>query len=627
MCGIVGGVFYQLRRDERYSFIKHMADSLIHRGPDDVGYWHDATSHVSLAHRRLSIIDVSSHGHQPMLSLNKRWHIVFNGEIYNYKEIRKRLVAKGIHFSSESDTQVLLEAISIWGVKEAVKKCHGMFAFCAFDSVKKKIWLARDRLGEKPLYYGWWNKNFIFASELKAFKTIPNFDVPINRNALALFLRHNYIPAPYSIYTDIYKLDAGMILSFDIDQADKTQKIISYWNLKDVIKNRNTALSITDKQKNFENCLRQSVNRQLHADVSVGAFLSGGIDSSTIVSLMAEASSRPIQTFSIGFDNEIYNEAKYAKEVAQHLGTDHNELYVTSQDALNIIEQLPVIYDEPFADSSQIPTFLVMQMAKQHVTVALSGDGGDELFGGYERYYWAEKLWSSMEKTPHWLRYFPSFFIDRIPESLHQYSMITKLHRIAQLIKSPNRESLYRSLISHTIQPTDLLLTGFEPIYGLVNKELDADTYLEYMMAMDTLNYLPDDILTKVDRASMAVSLEVRVPLLDHSVVEAAWDFLHHSYTSTNSSKMPIRKILYQYVPKHLIERPKKGFAVPLSEWLRGPLKEWANSLLHPEKLQQEGYFKADKITKIWSEHLEGRGNWQYLLWNILMFQGWLAKQ
>ena len=627
MCGIAGGIFYKSSIKTRESIAKIMSDAIVYRGPDDAGIWCDEHSPVTLAHRRLSIIDTSNHGHQPMRSSCGRWVIVFNGEIYNYQSISDQLTAEGVQFTSSSDTEVLLEGIARWGVEATLKQCHGMFAFCAYDIQHKKIWIARDRLGEKPLYYGWWNKNFVFASELKAIKAIPDFDAPINRDALALFLRHNYIPTPHSIYTDIHKLEAGVILSFDIEQVDKTQKTVPYWRLKDVIKNRNTAFSANEQQQNFEDCLRQSVKRQLHADVPVGAFLSGGVDSSAIVALMAEASSRPVQTFSIGFDNEAYNEAKYAKEVAQHLGTDHDELYVTSQDALDVVERLPTMYDEPFADSSQMPTFLVMQMAKQHVTVALSGDGGDELFGGYERYRWAEKLWSSMEKSPHWLRRFPSFLTEKIPASLHQHGVITKVQRIAQLIKSPDRESLYRALISHTTQPSDLLLTGTEPIYGLTNTEVDTETYLEYMMAMDTLNYLPDDILTKVDRASMAVSLEVRVPLLDHAVVEAAWNFPHCFYSNANHTKMPIRKVLYQYVPKHLIERPKRGFAVPLAEWLRGPLKEWADNLLQPMRLQQEGYFEAEKITKIWSEHLAGRGNWQYLLWNILMFQRWLAEQ
>ena len=628
MCGISGGIFYKSSFDDRVDIVNKMSKSLTHRGPDDCGSWCDTESPVSFSHRRLSIIDTTSFGHQPMHSINDRWVITFNGEIYNYQDISKSLHSLGVNFEGHSDTRVLIESISTWGVEDTVKRLHGMFAFVAYDRLEKKIWLARDRMGEKPLYYGWSNGDFVFSSELKAIRTIPTFNSTIDRNALSIYLRHNYIPAPHSIYKGINKLLPGSLFSFDIDLPIETGKISSYWSLASVIDKRNS-LTKEEGQNNFEKILRSSLKRQLHADVPVGVFLSGGVDSSLMAALMVEESSSSVKSFTIGFSDKKYNEAEYASRIASHLGTDHTELYVTDNDALEVVEDIHNIYDEPFADSSQIPTYLVMKMAKKSVTVALSGDGGDELFGGYERYKWANTIWSYMGKIPYPARNIMGL-VGNMPilRRISGESTASKIQRVSKLIQFNDKEDLYRMLISHHLSPNSLLRSGNEPINysGLFKDTPGLESYTRYMMYKDTISYLPDDILTKVDRASMAVSLEVRVPMLDHDVVSAAWS-INDSISTNNKSKMPLRKILYKSVPKDLIERPKKGFAVPLSSWLRGPLREWAEELLSPSRLESEGYFKSEEVGKMWSEHLSGKGNWQYLLWNILIFQSWLENQ
>jgi len=628
--------------------LARMTDALTHRGPDDEGHWIDSETGVALGHRRLAIVDLSPAGHQPMSSPCGKYQIVFNGEIYNHMVLRQQLDDHGHKFAwrGHSDTETLLAAIEVWGLEETLKRCIGMFAIALWDRENKSLTLARDRLGEKPLYYGWQgtgrNACFLFGSELKALRVHPAFDGSIRRDALTLYLRHNYIPAPYSIYEGIYKLPPASILTISLARRDTA--IQTYWSAIDVAvrsaeERREWApLEAVDE---LEDLLKSAVSQQMMADVPLGAFLSGGIDSSTIVALMQASASKPVRTFSIGFDEKGYNEAEHAKAVAKHLGTDHTELYVTPQQAMDVIPLLPTLYDEPFADSSQIPTYLVSQLAQQHVTVTLSGDAGDELFSGYTRYLTASGLWNKLSSVPTPLRRLVAKSITAIspqtwsalgnvlPSQRFKGNFGDKLHKGARVLGSTSINELYLGLVSHWTDPAGVVLQGHEPA-TLLNgnspdlRGLDA---IERMMLLDTVSYLPDDILAKVDRAAMGVSLETRVPFLDHRVVEFAWKLPMNLKLREGVGKWVLRQVLYRHVPQALIDRPKMGFGVPIDSWLRGPLRDWAESLLDPARLRREGFFHPELIQIKWTEHQSGKRNWAYHLWDVLMFQAWLEAQ
>jgi len=652
MCGI-SGIFDSSRRTSKAELelaAVRMADAIRHRGPDDSGVWTDPAEGIALSHRRLSIVDLSVEGHQPMYSADSRYVIVYNGEIYNYPDLRRELSDLGHKFRGHSDTEVMLAAIAAWGLEAALKRFTGMFAFALWDRQERALHLARDRMGEKPLYYGWVNHLFVFGSELKALRAHPQWRGEVNRNALALFFRHNYIPAPHSIYQGISKLTPGTLLSLPTGNAKPggLPAPVPFWSLKSIAEagaRHPFSGNEAEAAEQLDAVLRKSVARQMVADVPLGAFLSGGIDSSTIVALMQAQSSRPVKTFTIGFHEDAYNEANYAKAVAEHLGTDHTELYVTPKEAMSVIPRLPSMYDEPFADSSQIPTFLVSSLARRHVTVSLSGDAGDELFGGYPRYPLAQKIWSRVG----WMPRVGRDAVSRILRSLKpetwerlvgwasKYStdpvwserVGDRLHKLADILTVNSPEHIYRGLVSHWKQPEQIVIGAREPATAFNDESHWAGLadFFQRMMYLDALVYLPDDILVKVDRASMAVSLESRVPLLDHHVVEFAWQLPLAMKFKNGQGKWPLRQVLYKYVPQNLIERPKMGFGVPLDVWLRGPLREWAEQLLDPQRLRDEGFLEPSVVGVKWSEHLSGKRNWQFYLWDVLMFQAWLESQ
>ncbi|MDD5473282.1 MAG: asparagine synthase (glutamine-hydrolyzing) [Candidatus Methanoperedens sp.] len=648
MCGITGflGLNHQ-KVNLLETTVKHMADTLNHRGPDDSGVWVDAETGIALGHRRLSILDLSSTGHQPMHSASGCYVIVFNGEIYNFKILRNELEPLGHKFCGHSDTEVMLAAISQWGLEVAVKRFNGMFAFALWDKQEQCLHLVRDRLGEKPLYYGWMGKTFLFGSELKALRAHPDFKENINRDALALYLRHNYVPSPYSIYKGIYKLPPGTILSLNRGNGISTPAPIPYWSAKEVAEYgvaKPFTGSVEEAIDQLDALLRETVKMRMEADVPLGAFLSGGVDSSLVVALMQTQSDIPVKTFSIGFNESEYNEANYAKAVAQHLGTDHTELYITPEQAMAVIPRLPTLYDEPFADSSQIPTFLVSQLARRYVTVSLSGDGGDELFAGYNRYVWGQNIYTKIGWMPKKLRHVVSTALTSLspqaweavfqkmkcilPEKIKQQNPGDKLHKLSEILVADSPEAVYLYLVSHWKNPSSLVLGAYEPPTTISNPThwANLSDFTQRMMYIDTVTYLPDDILVKVDRASMGVSLEARVPFLDHRVVEFVWRLPASMKIRNGQSKWLLRQVLYKYVPRELIERPKMGFGVPIDSWLRGPLREWAEVLLDEKRLREEGFFDPEPIKKKWSEHLSGKRNWQYYLWDVLMFQAWLEE-
>lgn len=639
MCGIAGFLSPSKSTDRPLSVLKAMGDSILHRGPDSGGEWYD--DYAGLSHRRLSILELTEAGYQPMSSHNGRFIFVFNGEIYNHSKIRDALTQSGYSGSWQgfSDTETLLAAIEFFGVEAALNMSIGMFAFALWDTRDKVLTLARDRFGEKPLYFGIQNNVFLFGSEIKSLKQHPSFDSKIDRNSISLFLRHNYIPAPYSIYQGIYKLEQGSILQISAAQFDPV--IFKYWSSIDVAREAKLNQFEGSPEESIdvlEKLLIESINQQSIADVPLGAFLSGGIDSSAVVSILQSQSNRPVNTYSIGFDAEMFNEAKYAKAVANHLKTDHTELYVTSDDVLNIIPLLPSLYCEPFADSSQLPTYIVSKLAKSHVSVALSGDAGDELFCGYNRYTATNLLWRKLRRSPSIFRELLSTSINSIsPEAWDLFFGISslrkildisgdKLHKGASVITSRTVDELYLRLVSHHANPVDLVI-GAQDVPTILTSSssqlVDFDD-VSRMMLFDVMTYLPDDILVKVDRAAMAVSLETRVPFLDHRLATFAWSLPLSFKLRDGKSKWPLRELLYRYVPPELIDRPKMGFGVPLDRWLRGPLREWAESLLAEDRLRQEGYFRPEQIVQLWKEHLSGKHNRAYLLWNILMFQAWL---
>ncbi len=637
MCGFTGIFDPNSSRssEELRRTISLMSNQLVHRGPDDSGDWIDTGPGVGLGFRRLSIVDISTSGHQPMQSACGRYVIAFNGEIYNHKDIRAEIDKERPHpWRGTSDTEVMLAAIALWGFAEALDKFTGMFAFALWDREARLLHLARDRMGEKPLYYGWSNGVFLFGSELKALKAFPGWNGELDRDSLALYLRFCYVPAPYSIYKGIKKLSPGTTVTVSSGlRAGEMPEPATYWSLREKV-NRGLAeplrLSDEDAVTQLERVLLDTVRDQMVADVPLGAFLSGGIDSSLIVSLMQAQSSRPVNTYTIGFNEPGYNEAHYAKEVANHLGTSHTELYVSPAQAIEVIPRLPHIYDEPFSDSSQIPTFLVSQLARQHVTVSLSGDGGDESFGGYRRYILGRKIWSLLRLVPHPARRamvaaMKSGAFTTLSRQVLPLALRDTLTKIADKADPIDADELYYWLVSNSKNPSSVLKYGIEPETTLSNEMHQPidDDFVVRMMYLDSISYLPDDIMVKVDRASMSVSLEARAPYLDRRVVEMAWRLPQSMKVRNGTSKWVLRKILYKYVPRELIERPKMGFGVPIGEWMRGPLRSWVEDLLDKDMMREDGIFQENLIHEKWEEHLSRKRNWEHYLWNILMFQAW----
>ncbi len=647
MCGFAG--FLQKKEIDRNTIsqtVRAMGKRLNHRGPDDSGIWVDPHCPFAVSHQRLSILDLSPNGHQPMLSASGRYVIAYNGEIYNFLELKKQLHKEGCSFSGGSDTEILLAAIESWGLSSTLAKIRGMFAFALWDVRKRKLHLARDRMGEKPLYYGLLGDVFFFGSELKAFQVHPDWQGEIDRDSLSLYVQFNYVPTPRSIYKGIYKLEAGTFIEVSLDDNEiNVTSCTNYWSLKGIVKNR----KYMDKSRSdhaidgLDHLISLSVEEKMLADVPVGAFLSGGVDSSIIAAHMQKCSERPISTFTIGFHEKTHNEAVYAKKVADYLGTDHTELYINPRDTLAVVDKLPQMYDEPFSDFSQIPTYLISQLAKQSVTVCLSGDGGDELFGGYGRYQLTESSWSKIRSLPFPLRAIASKILLALPNaSLDVLFLLSKrwfaqhgkagavsdkIKKVAEILDAKSREAYYQKMLSTYKQAENVVIHGkSSPEYFWDDTCVDGLSFFESMMLVDQTNYLSDDILVKVDRASMAESLETRVPLLDHRIVEYAWQVPTSLKYKDQKGKWLLHQVLYKHIPRELVDRPKMGFSVPIDSWLRGELRDWAESLLNAERLASEGFFHVGTVRKKWEEHCFGKRNWKYHLWNILMFQAWYEE-
>lgn len=665
MCGFAGFFSKQQFDQPAEQILRRMSDAIRRRGPDDEGQWWHSAAGVGLTHRRLAIVDLSAAGHQPMLSATGRFALVYNGEVYNHLALRAELAAAGVamQWRGHSDTETLLAGFEHWGVAATLQRAVGMFALAVFDLELRQLMLARDRMGEKPLYYGWqgggWQRggwqngsdpkesspqgSFLFGSELRSLEQHPAFEHQLDRSALVLYLRHNYIPAPRSVYQHIHKLPPATLLTLDLASGRTSTRL--YWDIKAVAREPQLQLNPTEASSALHHLLKDAVGQQMVADVPLGAFLSGGVDSSTIVALMQAQSARQVKTYAIGFEDPRYNEAEFASAVAKHLGTDHTEWVLTGQDALAAVPGLCDLYDEPFADSSQLPTSLVCQLARQQVTVALSGDAGDELFNGYERYQIALQVEQKFAKTPRWLNQLAGRTLSALPagvlqslgqlgsvvlpQRLRSNDMAERLQRLGSLLCQPDLQHLYLALISHHSAPEQLLRQADAVTAPLTTldwqiSEQDKQSRFAYL---DLQTYLPDDILVKTDRAAMAVSLEGRVPLLDHRVVEFALRTPAALKYRDGKTKWLLRQVLYQYVPPALIERPKRGFAVPVADWLRGPLRDWADALLSPTTLAAQGLLNTDVVSLMWQQHRSGQRNYGYLLWNVLMLQAWLAAR
>jgi asparagine synthase (glutamine-hydrolysing) len=627
MCGFVG--FFPFNSlghvDHVNEVLVNMTQAIKSRGPDDFGCWMDPEAGIALAHRRLAIVDLTPTGAQPMVSMGGRYVLAFNGEIYNHLNLRAKL--DGFVWRGHSDTETLLAGFEAWGIETTLKRATGMFAFALWDRKQRLLTLGRDRLGEKPLYYGRQGQGsqavFLFGSDVSALRRHPSFAAPINRDALALYIRHNCIGGDHSIYQGIHKLLPGHLLTLAAGQDEPC--VLAWWSASDVVQRglaQPFAGSSEQVVEGLEVLLKSAVGQQMVADVPLGAFLSGGVDSSIVVALMQAQSSQPVKTFSIGFHEAGYNEAEHAKAVAQHLGTEHTELYVSAQQALDVIPKLPSLYSEPFADSSQIPTYLVSQLARQHVTVSLSGDGGDELFGGYNTYQFLPRVWQG-------LAYLPLGVRSALQSMLAPLPLPMRLAKLRNVMAAKTPQDLYRQVLSHWPKPEALVLGATEPASLLNSPEAwpSTDSFQHWMMAMDAQTYMVDDVLAKVDRAGMANSLETRIPLLDHRVFEFAWQLPLSMKIRDGQGKWVLREILFKHLPKHMFDRPKKGFSIPLAAWLRGPLRDWAEALLSEQRLRSEGYFDVKTIRMAWHAHLDGRVDHSARLWGVLMFQAWIEER
>jgi asparagine synthase (glutamine-hydrolysing) len=624
-----------------------MADAIRHRGPDDEGVWVDESVGLVLGHRRLSILDLSREGHQPMVSSDDRWVIVYNGEIYNFHELRHELETEDARFRGTSDTEVALEAVAHWGVERAVRRFVGMFAFGAWDRRERELWLVRDRLGIKPLYYGRAGQAFVFASELKAICALDEFERVLDPDVLPQYLRYGYVPSPHCVFRGLRCLAPGTMLRVAARAAAQDVEPIRYWSLVDVAESDGDRSSATSEEVDdrVETVLREAVRLRMVADVPLGAFLSGGIDSSLVVALMQQESGRPVRTFTIGFHERGYDEAPHAARIAAHLGTDHTEVYLDDHEAMAIVPDLPEIWDEPFADSSQIPTWLVSRVARQGVTVALSGDGGDELFGGYTRYFVVDRDWRWASRFGGLRRPLASVLRGVAAPAAHPLraamrpllrvmgkpttAIASRLEWRAGLLDELDFARFYHRHAACVLNPgpADILADGMVGDGLAIPLRPPGDrTPIERMMLMDTCRYLPDDILTKVDRASMAVSLEARVPVLDHRVVEAAWQLPYDRRVGPDPGKALLRRLLARHVPPQLFDRPKMGFGIPFGEWLRDGLRDWAEALLAPAELTASGWFDVGFVTARWREHLAGAADHRNLLWAVLMLQAWRLR-
>jgi asparagine synthase (glutamine-hydrolysing) len=639
MCGISG---IWERNGCRLQDLKRrasaMTQTLSHRGPDDSGVWLGEQASIAFGQRRLAIIDLSPMGHQPMVSANGQYAITFNGEIYNFRELRAELEHCGVRFRGHSDTEVIVEGFAQWGIKSTIARLNGMFAIAAWDAGERQLFLARDRMGEKPLYWAIFDGLVLFGSELKALRAHPGWKPSLNRGAIAAFLRHGYVPGPFTIYEGVYKLPSAGFVKI---ASGGGPEVGAYWDLAGVVSQGQRNTLRADEEglvDDLEALLHDAVSRRMIADVPLGAFLSGGYDSSTVVALMQKASLRPVRTFTISFENPTFDESKHAEAVARHLGTEHTTFLVSGAEALDVVPKLAEMYDEPFADSSQIPTHIVSALTRKRVTVALSGDGGDELFSGYDMYRWAETVWRPSTKMPLALRRLASSSIRVVPPSafdriaryvpyLRRVPQVgQKAHRLAQILSASSIDSMYYQVVVSRHQNPDKLVNGSQEVrtacWGQNLKVLLPDP-VDRMRYLDMCTYLPDDILTKVDRASMAVGLEVRAPFLDHRLVEWTWKLPSFQNARAQRPKHLLRRVLARYVPDRLVERPKMGFGVPLADWLRGPLRNWAEDLMNEAGLSAGDIFDVDAIRSLWAEFLSGDSGRYFLIWNILMFQAW----
>jgi asparagine synthase (glutamine-hydrolysing) len=643
MCGLTG--FFETAPGATRAALQAigtgMERAIAHRGPDDSGVWQDPDLPLVLAHRRLSIIDLSPEGHQPMESRSGRYVIVFNGEIYNFQDLQAELLAAGVKFRGRSDTEVMLAGFEAWGINRTLQKLNGMFAFVLWDRHERLLHCARDRMGKKPLYIGWAGSALAFGSELKALMAHPQFGAVIDRRAVALFMRYAYVPAPYTIFEKVWQIPAGCRLTLRLPGVSAEQDLLPliepYWHHPRMVEeahSRPAPRNDKDAVDGLETVLKEAVRCRMISDVPLGAFLSGGIDSSAVVALMQQIAGQPVKTFCIGFEDRGYDEAIHARQIAAHLGTDHHELILQSRDALAVIPQLPDMYDEPFADPSQIPTYMVAKMARNHVTVALSGDGGDEMLGGYTRYAAVPEMWKRTGWMPRAVR---ARLADALtvmkPATLNKYvphypRFGEKVHKAADFLRQPNVGDVYNTLITNWTDTQVLVPGSVEPLIPLRAPEWKARhlNLTEELMFGDLLSYLPNDILTKVDRATMAVALEARAPLLDLNVFNYSWSLPLHMKIRGGKGKWVLREMLARYVPRPLFERPKQGFGIPVAEWLCGDLRDWAENLLSEKRLREDGYLDPATVRQVWSEHLAGRGNHAQRLWCVLMFQAWTER-
>ena len=642
MCGIAG-FFPCSKTDNNISILKSMSDALSHRGPDGEGFWSDGN--IGLSHRRLSIFDLDL-GSQPMPSHSKKLIISYNGEVYNFKSLRQELIAQGIKFITNTDTEVVLESIEFWGLKKALSLFHGMFAFALWDTQKSELTLVRDRMGEKPLYYGWQQKTFMFASELKSMKCHPEWSATIDPNALSKLLQFNYIPAPLTIYSGIKKLEPGCLIRFDLSDNNykfHKEQWFSFNTLANNSKNNIYKGSFADASNELDSLLHKTIKTQGLADVPLGVFLSGGIDSSLITAIMQSQSDSPIETFTMGYENTDYDESAQARKYSKYLGTKHNEVIITSEDALSVVPNLSKIFDEPFSDASQIPMLLVSTLAKTKVKVALSGDGADEMFGGYNRYFYGESIYRIIKFAPTGVRKIISFIFKSVSPSRWDecFAMLNtlffvrintshpgeKIHKISSLLSAKNEYEFYSILVSMWYRSNPVIGQKINVNEASKDIWLKQNSLSENMMNMDAVSYLPDDILVKVDRCSMSVGLESRAPFLDYNIVEFATRMPINYKIEGNKGKLLMRSVLSKYVPEKMHSSTKKGFSAPIHDWLRGPLRDWSEDLLSEDLLAQQGLLNVDLVRSKWREHLSGKSNNQYLLWSVLMFQSWMDNE